>query len=238
MDILYHDDFLVAVNKPAGMLVHRSNLDKNETEFAVQITRDLINQHVYPIHRLDKPTSGVLLFALSTEIAAMMSELFKTDSIEKKYMAIVRGYTDNSGVIDYPLRKIKERFGKPSIKTDEAQEAITEYMQLAKLELNTYVDKYPTSRYSLLELTPKTGRRHQLRRHLKHISHPIIGDPKYGKSIHNNFFKDEFNCPRLLLAATQLNFTHPITKQPISIIAEPGDSFSSMLKVFNYTFSK
>lgn len=236
MKILYQDQHLVAVNKPAGLLVHRSNLDRNETDFAVQQTRDLVGQLVYPIHRLDKPTSGVLLFSLSSDIANDMSQKFREGKILKKYMAVVRGFTDESGSIDYPLRKIRERFGKPSIKTDESQEAITEFIQLSKLELNISVDKYPTSRYSLLELTPKTGRRHQLRRHMKHISHPIIGDPKYGKSRHNNFFKDHFNCSRLMLAAISLKFQHPITNEDINIFAEPEDSFKNILDMFHFSF--
>lgn len=237
MEILYQDQYLIAINKPAGLLVHRSNLDKNETEFALQKARDLVGQLLYPIHRLDKPTSGVLLFSLSPEIANIMSEKFKTDDIEKKYLAVVRGYTEEKGEIDYPLRKIRERFGKPSIKTNEAQEAITAYKRLAKLELETSIDKYPTSRYSLLELTPKTGRRHQLRRHMKHISHPIIGDPKYGKSKHNNFFKDKLNCPRLLLAAISLQFTHPVTEKKIKILCKPTDSFASITNLFNFNFN-
>lgn len=236
MKILYQDQHLVAVNKPAGLLVHRSNLDRNETDFAVQQTRDLVGQLVYPIHRLDKPTSGVLLFSLSSDIANDMSQKFREGKILKKYIAVVRGFTDESGSIDYPLRKIRERFGKPSIKTDESQEAITEFIQLSKLELNISVDKYPTSRYSLLELTPKTGRRHQLRRHMKHISHPIIGDPKYGKSRHNNFFKDHFNCSRLMLAAISLKFQHPITNEDINIFAEPEDSFKNILDMFHFSF--
>ncbi len=238
MKILYQDQFLIAVNKPAGLLVHRSNLDKNETEFALQQVRELANKFVYPIHRLDKPTSGVLLFALSSDIAQVMSDKFKTDEIGKKYLAIVRGFTKEKETIDYPLRKIKERFGKPSIKTDETQDAITQLTRLATIELDNAVDKYPTSRYSLVELTPKTGRRHQLRRHMKHISHPIIGDPKYGKSSHNNFFKDQLNCSKLLLAAISLNFSHPVTEEDIEIYAEPDDSFNLILKKFNFDFKK
>lgn len=236
MRILFKDRHLIAIDKPSGLLVHRSNLDKNETEFAVQKVRNIANQLVFPIHRLDKPTSGILLFAFTSEVAKMMSEKFKTSNIEKKYLAVVRGYTEKSGIIEYPLRRIKEKFGKPSIKTDEAQEAITEYKRLATLELDISIDKYPTSRYSLIELTPKTGRRHQLRRHMKHISHPIIGDPKYGKSIHNNYFKKSLNCSRLLLAASSLQFNHPISNEPISINCQPEDSFQSIIELFNYRF--
>lgn len=238
MKILYQDQFIVAFNKPAGLLVHRSNLDKNETEFALQQAREIVGEFVYPIHRLDKPTSGVLLFALSSDIAQVMSEKFKSDEIEKKYLAVVRGYTKEKDTIDYPLRKIKERFGKPSIKTDESQEAITILNRLATIELDASIDKYPSSRYSLVELTPKTGRRHQLRRHMKHISHPIIGDPKYGKSKHNNFFKDHLNCSRLLLAAISLKFSHPVTEEEIKIYAEPEGSFRLILEKFNFNFSQ
>lgn len=234
MDIVYRDEFFVAINKPAGLLVHRSAIDKHETDFAVQNLRDEVGQFVYPVHRLDKPTSGVLLFALNSEIAGALSELFRTDAIQKKYFAVVRGYAHESGEIDNPLRKIVDKYGKPIRMSDEKQEAQTHYRSLAQLELPVSVDRYPTSRYSLLELTPKTGRRHQLRRHMKHISHPIIGDPKYGKSRHNNYFKDHLECSRLLLAAVSLEFRHPYKDEYVKITARPDGAFKSILDRFDF----
>lgn len=234
MNIIYHDNHIIAINKPAGLLVHRSSIAKNATEFAIQKLRNIIGQHVYPVHRLDRPTSGVLLFALSSDIAHEMSKLFVTKDIKKIYMAIVRGFTEESGIIDNPLRKIIDRYGKPITKTDEKQEAVTYYKRLSTIELPFHVDKYPTSRYSIIELKPQTGRRHQLRRHLKHISHPIIGDPKYGKSLHNNFFQSHFNCKRLLLTAISIGFKHPFTNKQVTISATPDDSFMSTTKQFKF----
>ncbi len=237
MEIIYQDDQLVAINKPAGLLVHRSELDKHETIFAVQSLRDEIGSYVYPIHRLDKPTSGVLLFGLNPEITASMCNIFLNREIEKRYIAMVRGYTPESGIIDYPLRKIIDHYGKPAYKSDEEQEAITEYKRLATVELPVKIDKYPSSRYSLVELTPKTGRRHQLRRHMKHISHPIIGDPKYGKSRHNNYFRDTYEAQRLMLAAVNLNFIHPISRKVVNIQATPRDSFQHIFDIFRFNYT-
>ncbi len=234
MNIVFHDEHLVVVNKPAGLLVHRSPVANKESDFAMQMVRDSIGQHVYPVHRLDRPTSGVILFALTPEVASAMSELFRAGAIEKRYIAVVRGYTDDAGIIDNPLRRIVDKYGKAIRKTDEKQEATTHYKRLTTVELSVAVDKYPTSRYSLVELIPKTGRRHQLRRHMKHIFHPIIGDPKYGKSVHNNYFKKNLNCQRLLLAATAIAFKHPNTNESIFISALPDDSFLSIIKLFEF----
>ncbi len=238
IEIVYRDEYLVAINKPAGLLVHRSELDKHETNFAVQSVRDIVGSYVYPVHRLDKPTSGVLLFGLNPEITASMCELFLNREIEKRYIAMVRGYTPESGTIDHPLRKIIDHYGKPAYKSDEEQEAVTKFRSLATVELPVQIDRYPSSRYSLVELTPKTGRRHQLRRHMKHLSHPIIGDPKYGKSRHNNYFKDSFDTQRLLLASTKLSFIHPKTRNTINIKSLPSDSFIEIFKLFNFNYSE
>ena len=106
LEILYQDDYIVAINKPSGLLVHKSPIDKHETRFALQELRNQIGQYVYPVHRLDKPTSGVLLFALSKEIAQLMGEAFRNNEIKKEYIAVVRGYVDDSGMIDYPLKEM------------------------------------------------------------------------------------------------------------------------------------
>ncbi|MFT5420082.1 MAG: tRNA pseudouridine65 synthase [Candidatus Endobugula sp.] len=218
LHIIYQDEHLIAINKPAGLLVHKSPIDKYETVYAMRLLRDQIGQWVYPLHRLDRPTSGVLLFALSPEVAKLMGEQFSQHSIEKTYWAIVRGTIDEGGTIDHPLKPTADfKSDKPRFALKEAQAALTQYQRLGTLELPYCVDRYPSSRYSLVELRPKTGRKHQLRKHLKHRSHPIIGDPKYGKSKHNNFFKTHFDCARLLLAATALEFTHPISEAKVRI---------------------
>ena len=233
LPIIYQDEYLVAIHKPAGLLVHKSLIDKHETQYAMQILRDQIGQWVYPLHRLDRPTSGVLLFGLSKEVAQLMGEQFEQRLLQKTYWAIVRGYINNEGMIDHPIKPTADfKRDKQRIAQKEAQDAVTGYRRLGTLELPYCVDQFPSSRYSLVELSPQTGRKHQLRKHLKHLSHPIIGDPKYGKSKHNNFFKEHFNCHRLLLAATQLTFTHPITHAPLTISAPVEDVFSDISSLF------
>ncbi len=239
LEILYKDEHFVAVNKPAGLLVHRSPIDKREKKFALQMVRNQIGQRVYPVHRLDRPTSGVLLFALSPEIAKETAQLFQNGQILKKYIAVVRGYIPEQGTVDHPVKEIKDRYIKrrarlkndPHIKT---YPAVTDFKRLAKIELPFAVDKYPTTRYSLAELIPKTGRRHQLRRHMKHLSHPIIGDTRYGKDVHNKFFVNRFNCKGLLLAAVEMNFTHPETGSDVLITATPDRALTLILKQFNW----
>ena len=204
LPIIYQDEYLVAIHKPAGLLVHKSLIDKHETQYAMQILRDQIGQWVYPLHRLDRPTSGVLLFGLSKEIAQLMGEQFEQRLLQKTYWAIVRGYINNEGIIDHPIKPTADfKRDKERMAQKEAQEAITGYRRLGTLELPYLVDQFPTSRYSLVELSPQTGRKHQLRKHLKHLSHPTIGDPKYGKSKHNHFFKEPKPLSPILTVSTQ-----------------------------------
>lgn len=233
LPIIYQDEYLIAIHKPAGLLVHKSPIDKHETQYAMQILRDQIGQWVYPLHRLDRPTSGVLLFGLSPKIAQLMGQQFENRDIGKTYQAIVRGYINGEGTIDHPIKPTADfKSDKQRFALKQAQEAVTDYRRIGTLEIPYPVDHFPTSRYSLVELSPKTGRKHQLRKHLKHLSHPIIGDPKYGKSKHNNFFKEHYHCHRLLLAATQLTFTHPITKKCIVVHASIDGVFSDLSNLF------
>ncbi|MDX3774496.1 tRNA pseudouridine(65) synthase TruC [Chromatiaceae bacterium AAb-1] len=220
LTILYQDDWLVAVDKPAGMLVHRSFLDKHETRFVMQTLRDQLGQHVYPVHRLDRPTSGVLLFALSADVARMLSEQNAAQKWRKGYLAVVRGYIEQSGELDYPLVEELDRIADKYARQDKAaQQAITRYQPLQQTELPFAVGRYPTSRYSLVALQPLTGRKHQLRRHLAHLRHPIVGDTSHGDGKHNRFFQQHFQCRRLLLVAWQLSFYHPVTGADITINA-------------------
>jgi len=235
LDIVYQDEYLVAVNKPAGLLVHRSMLDKHETRFALQMVRNQVGQHVYPVHRLDKPTSGVLLFALSSEIARMMVEKFAQRETGKTYLAVVRGYTLAQDSIDYALKEeLDKKADKHAQRDKPAQEAVTHYQKLADIELPYAVGRYPTTRYSLLQLCPQTGRKHQLRRHMKHIFHPIVGDTTHGDGKHNHFFREELHCKRLLLAATSLAFAHPISGEKVTIQAGVGDDFQTVLERFSW----
>jgi len=229
LQIVYQDDTLVAINKPSGLLVHKSPIDKREQRYAMKILRDQIGKWVYPVHRLDKPTSGLLLFALNEQSCAQLSEQFSQRVIEKTYLALTRGWA-GSGLIEHPLKVIADfKHQKQHTQNKTAQEASTLYRSLKHFELPISDGRFPSSRYSLVELKPKTGRKHQLRRHLKHISHPIIGDAKYGKSQHNRVFQKLFESSRLLLCATRLSFIHPTSKEPLTLTCEATQDFTSVL---------
>jgi tRNA pseudouridine65 synthase len=232
LEILYQDPYLIAVNKPAGLLVHRSSIAAQEKQFALQMVRNQIGQHVFPVHRLDRPTAGVLLFALNSETAKKTAELFQAGEIIKKYIAIVRGYTLECGTIQYNMKNIRN--SRPDLMISTEYYTESHYKRLATIEIKSKIDKYPTSRYSLVLLFPKTGRRHQLRRHMKHIRHPIIGDIKYGNSTHNHFFRDNLNCNCLLLNAVALKFQHPMTGSQVEISACVSIPFKSVLTQFNW----
>ncbi len=230
LEILYQDETMVAINKPSGLLVHRSPIDKHETRFAIQLTRDQIGQHVYPVHRLDKPTSGVLLFALSSEVAALLTKQFTEKVISKRYWAVVRGYIEDSGVINYALQEQLDKMTDRLVSPDKPpQEAVTEFQCLERSELPYPVGRYQTARYSLVELSPKTGRKHQLRRHMKHVFHPIIGDTSHGDGKQNIFLRDTFELSRLMLHAKSLQLAHPVTGEPLHIEAGLPEEFSEML---------
>ena len=229
LEILYQDEFIVAVNKPSGLLVHRSWLDCHATEFALQKVRNQIGQYVYPVHRLDRPTSGILLFALDKESAKNISEQFFKHTTDKRYLAVVRGYLED-GELDYALKEDLDKIAdKQALQDKPAQEAFTQYRCLAKTELPIAVRPYAQSRYSLMELIPKTGRKHQLRRHMAHLRHPIVGDTSHGDGKHNAMFRDNFDCHRLLLHAAYLSFNHPKTGQLVEINAPLDDFFQSLL---------
>ena len=235
LEILYQDEYLVAINKPSGLLVHKSPIDKHETQFALQLVRDQIGQYVYPIHRLDKPTSGVLLFALSAEIAQSMSLLFRSSKVCKEYIAVVRGFTEDGSLIDYPLKQMLDtKEQKQQGITKEIQEAQTEYKRLTTVELPFPVSRYPVARYSLVKLLPKTGRKHQIRRHMKHIFHPIVGDTKHGRGEHNKLFREKYECHRLLLHSNRLSFMHPVSKKYLVIDAGLDEIWQTLFKNFGW----
>jgi tRNA pseudouridine65 synthase len=216
LTILYQDDYIVVIDKPSGMLVHRSFLDKHETVFAMQTLRDQIGQHVFPVHRLDRPTSGVLVFALSSEVARLLSEQQQQQLWRKYYLAVVRGFLPQGGELDYPLQEQQDKIADKYSRDDKApQQAITRYQPLQQIELAIPVSRYPTARYSLVALQPLTGRKHQLRRHLAHLRHPIVGDTSHGDGKHNRLFQQHFNCRRLMLIAKQLQIPHPITGETL-----------------------
>lgn len=224
LDIIWHNKHYLVINKPSGLLVHKSPIDKRETRFALQLLRDQIGQHVFPVHRLDKPTSGALLFAKSSEAAAAMQQSFALSATEKHYLAITRGFTPEHLDIKHPVKAVKDKRLKQTIKDGHSV-----LQRLATAQLNHSVDgKYPYARYSLVNMQAVTGRRHQLRYHLKHISHPIIGDAKYGKSLHNRFFETSFGNNRLLLHAAKLQFTEPYSGELIRLKAPLSGIFSDV----------
>ena len=236
LDVIYRDEQLIAINKPSGLLVHRTVLDRNETRFAVQLLRDQIGQYVHPVHRLDRGTSGVLLFALDKEIGKQVSAQFEAQQVDKTYLAVVRGHPPEAGIIDHALtRQYDDYEFRAANATAEAQPALTHYRRLAVTELPHQVDIYPTSRYALLELKPQTGRRHQLRRHLKHLAHPIIGDATYGKGRHNRLFQELFGCRRMLLACLEMRLTHPVSGLPLRLAAPLTEDFASVLDALGCT---
>ncbi len=267
LDILYRDQWLIAVAKPSGLLVHRSLIAAQDERFAVQLLRDQIGQRVYPAHRLDRGTSGVLLFALDRDTAATLARQFESRAVDKRYLAIVRGHPAESGTIDHALVRQfdpiersrgrgaggREELGNdrkcdvdhhqdepcddhPAIVTgaEAAQPALTHFCRLATVELPHAVDRYPSSRYALVALRPESGRRHQLRRHLKHISHPIIGDTTYGKGRHNRLFQTLFGSQRLLLACTQLSLMHPVARSPLTLNAPPAKDFQQVMQALGW----
>lgn len=236
LQIVYRDEYLVAISKPAGLLVHPSWIDRHETRSAMTLLRDQIGQYVYPVHRLDKATSGALLFALSSEIAKRVTDAFTEKRVEKRYLAVVRGYTEISGRIDHPLQEKHDKITDRRARRDKLpQPAVTEYRRQGTLEIPVCVDRYPTSRYSLVEITPLTGRKHQIRRHFKHLSHPIIGDTSYGKSKHNRIFLERYRCGRLLLAATHLAIDHPVSGKRLVLEVIPDKDFLKIKSLFTLT---
>lgn len=235
MDIAYQDEHFVAVNKPAGLLVHRSSVDRHATVYALQLVRDKLGERVYPLHRLDKPTCGALLFARSAQMARRMMGLFERGAVEKCYLAVVRGHTPERGVIDYALAEQHDKMTDARAKRDKPpQSAVTNYERLAIAELPFAVGRYASARYSLLRVRPRTGRKHQIRRHMKHVFHPIVGDTTHGDGRHNHFFREHFDCGRLLLAATALSFTHPHTGAPVTVRAALDDEFRRVLQALGW----
>lgn len=234
LPILFQDEFLAVVDKPSGLLVHRSPIDRHERRFAVQLLRNQLGRRVYPVHRLDKGTSGVLVFALDRGTARTMAAAFAQQRVCKRYLAVVRGWPAESGEIDHPLEAVADALVASA--PTGPRPARTRFRTLATAELPHRVDRYPTSRYALVELQPETGRRHQLRRHLAHVSHPIIGDSTYGKGRHNRLFADLFGVQCLLLACVHLEFKHPATGEPLTIGTTPGPDFVAVLQRLGWTW--
>jgi tRNA pseudouridine65 synthase len=216
LEIVYRDEHLIAINKPHGLLVHRSPIAADAEQFALQILRDQVGLKVNPVHRLDRATGGVLLFAFTKEVEIAMQQAFSENLITKSYLAIVRGHTPDTEAIDYPLRK----------ENGALQEAYTFYTTLSRAELPVPFGKHDTSRYSLIEVKPTTGRMHQIRKHLSHVNHPIIGDTTHGCNKQNKLFREKWQMATLLLHAGSLSFKHPVNGAQTTIRAAVNSEFS------------
>ncbi|MFZ1985313.1 MAG: pseudouridine synthase [Desulfatitalea sp.] len=224
--ILYRDDDLIAVHKPAGIKVHRGAADGRRQGFMLQMTRDLAGREVYPVHRLDRPTSGVLLFAFSPETARLLAEDFRQRWVAKTYIAVVRGFVDPAGTIDHPLTGNADAPKRGQI----PKPAMTAFARLATVEIPVAMGRFSTCRYSLVAVFPHTGRMHQIRRHFHHISYPVIGDTIYGDGRHNRLFREHFSCHRLLLAAVALELSHPRSGAPLRLVAPLDRSFQEIVE--------
>lgn len=237
LKILYQDQHIVAIDKPNGLLVHRSRIDVRATEFAIQTLRNQIGQPVFLIHRIDRPTSGVLLFALDKETARNLSEQFQSRSIVKQYTAIVRGIPAENGIWDEPLLEKPDRIVDKLADSDKPpQPAVTKFETIQSWQIPFATGptaKYENSRYSLVKINPLTGRRHQIRRHFNHMAHPIVGDTSHGDRRHNRLFREQLKIERLLLVAKSLKFSHPVTGNDLTIEADLGLEFQKAIERLN-----
>ena len=221
--IIYEDEHLIAIHKPSGILVHRTRISE-DTVFVLQLLRDQLGYYIYPVHRLDRMTSGVLIFGKTKEAASKLSELFREQKISKTYLAVVRGHLADTGTIDYPLARSSEH---------QKQPAVSDYRTLDQTEIPHAISRYPTSRYSLMEIQPKTGRFHQIRKHFAHLRHPVIGDRPHGDCKHNKYLREKLGIATMLLHAASISFTHPHTLKRVIIISTPDLSFTKALEILN-----
>jgi tRNA pseudouridine65 synthase len=212
LPVVYRDELLLVVNKPSGLAVHRG--EARDPLFALQLARELAGRLVHPLHRLDRATSGLLVFTFDKETLAAMQQKLESGGVEKVYWALVRGIPPAEGQIDHPI---------PRQEGGEPVAALTDFRRLGVFE-----------RYALIEARPRTGRRHQIRKHLKHLSHPLIGDTRYGKGEHNRFFRQRAGLHRLALHAVRLRFAHPATGLPLQLIAPPPEDLRLPLESLGF----
>ena len=224
LEIIYQDKYLVAINKPSGLIVHKTPMAKDAKVFALQELRNQIEQYVYPAHRIDRQTSGVLLFALSTDVDKQLKALFREQKVKKTYWTIVRGFAPEQGTITKPLTKGD---------TAELQEATTHYKTLKQVELPIAVSKYLSCRLSFVEVYPKTGRMHQIRRHFAHIRHYIIADKPHGDCKQNKMFHEKFGLNNMLLHCREMSFEHPVTKELVVLKAKIPQHFQEIADLFD-----
>ena len=218
IDLLHVDPHVVVASKASGLLVHRGwDQDDDVAMFRV---RDALGQHVYPVHRLDRGTSGALLFALTREAAATLARAFDEGRIDKRYLALVRGTPPEQGVIDHAIPK---REGGPRVP------ALTRFRLLGRSAVD---------RCSLVLGIPETGRLHQVRRHLRHIDHPIVGDVNYGSGEINRHYRARYALHRLALHAVSIAFDHPVTGARVHVVAPVPDDLAPVLHTLGLSFSE
>lgn len=227
LTVIYEDEYIVCVHKPNNVVVHHAHHSRNvaDEKSLLQLLEGLFKDKLYPIHRLDRRTSGIILLAKQTNYVAKFQELFTNSLIKKVYFGVVRGYAPDIKIIDSPVK------GRDANMYKEAE---THLKLVDKITLNIPVKPYDTSRYSLVKLEPKTGRLHQLRIHMNKISHPLIGDGKYGDKNHNTMFINEFGWSNLFLHAYSLEFIHPYTQESKSLIANFSKNWLALFKQFNW----
>lgn len=219
MTIIFEDEYCLIINKPSNLLVHHSHYARNIEEDSLVELLKLKKIQAYPVHRLDRKTSGLILFSKFKENVSVFQSLFEKCEIEKRYLALVRGHIQKSGIINSPVKNDRGNY----------KDAETHYNCIKHIELQIAVKPYDTSRYSIVEFIPKTGRMHQLRIHANKISHPIIGDPKYGNRHHNHMFMEEFEINNLFLHASSLKFIHPCTAEQLSFMVPVPNFWNRIL---------
>jgi tRNA pseudouridine65 synthase len=224
--IVHEDAQLLAVDKPAGLLVHRSSIAADERDFLLERLQDQVGGSLFLAHRLDRATSGVVLLAKTREIAGELGRQFMERSVRKRYLAVVRGWPDAQGVIDYPLPDVRERGPRKA--------AVTRWRTLATTTVPIALGKYPEQRYALVEAQPETGRYRQIRKHFHHVSHHIVGDTSHGRGDHNRLWRMHFGVHRLLLHAWRLDIAHPLDGRPLQLQAPLDATFAGVLERFGW----
>ena len=226
IDIVHEDSELLAVNKPAGLLIHRSKIADAETDFLLDRIKEQVGANLFLAHRLDRATSGIVLLAKSREMAGELGRQFMARKVVKRYLAVVRGWPEPAGVIDYPLPDVREHAPR--------KPALTRWRTLAVATVPIALGRYPEQRYALVEAQPETGRYRQIRKHFHHVSHHLIGDTSHGRGDHNRLWRMHFGTHRLLLHAWRLELTHPLNGGTLSLQAPLDETWQRVLERFGW----
>lgn len=232
IDVLWESEDLIAVNKPSGLLVHKTKMDAGETQFLLQFLRDQVGYHVFPLHRLDKATSGVCLFAKKAEAVKPMQDIWNTDSVKKEYRCLVRGWFPEKHIEDSPLEEIKKEKERTKESQGEKKKAISIFKPKVSWEVPVAIGKFPKTRYQLVDVEILTGRRHQIRRHACRQHHPIIGDSTYGDGKHNLYFREELGFQGLMLSSNKIQFREPSSNKWVEISAYEDSRFVALAEKF------